>query len=250
MPLSQIWPFSFPNWDTYDFSWYVFLLILFLGLLLCLFNVRQSTGGYIPGPDSCPQLGLCVTPPWLNCYSQLRHDLQRGFTVTNAMLCHPPTKILKCTAKQSAVCSTNGFIWECKGLATMIKTCQAPDSSHVVLSPFSVLPLPLFSPLWRAIACRLLFHVLLQKTAAHQTVRSVAFLLPPSTATSHAILGRALAEQRCIFLSKRQRYFSRALLISVSLTKCWRCREEEEALMRPPSDPWGQRGSWWAVETI
>ena len=197
--------------DMYS-CWY-----FFLGLLLCLFNVRQSTGGYIPGPASCPQLGLCVTPPWLNCYSQLRHDLQRGFTVTNAMLCHPPTKILKCTAKQSAVCSTNGFIWECKGLATMIKTCQAPDSSHVALSPFSVLPLPLFSPLWRAIACRLLFHVLLQKTAAHQTVRSVAFLLPPLTCYQSCNTGKSLGWTTLHFSQQTSEIFQPGVVdISVS----------------------------------
>ena len=37
------------------------------------------------------------------------------------------------------------------------------------------------------------------------------------------------------------------------LTKCWRYMQRERkrrGLMRPPSAPRGQRGSWWAVETM
>ena len=85
----------------------------------------------------------------------------------------------------------------------MIKTCQPPDSSHVAFLCFT-LSASSHPPLTCHFSVRLLFHVLLQRTAAgHQIVGSVAFLLPaPHLLPVMQYGGRALAEQRCIFLFK------------------------------------------------
>ena len=117
----------------------------------------------------------CV--PWLNCYSQPRHDLWRGFTVTNAMLRHSPTKGWKCTAKDLTSRNWWFHIW-ILGLAKMIKSSlrQFPQG---VLLPFLISSLSL---VWRAIARRLLFHVLLQGTGAHIKLSRVSpFFCPHLT---------------------------------------------------------------------
>ena len=125
----------------------------------------------------------CV--PWLNCYSQPRHDLWRGFTVTNAMLRHSPTKGWKCTAKDLTSRNWWFHIW-ILGLAKMIKSSlrQFPQG---VLLPFLISSLYL---VWHAIARRLLFHVLLLGTGAHIKLSRVSpFFCPHLTCYQSCDLG-------------------------------------------------------------
>ena len=171
---------------------------------------------------------LCL-PHGLNCYSQLKHDRRIHCDQHNA---------LSSTDKSLEMQKIALNRWlRLRTLATMIKNVELQT---IPTSPFSLLPSSLF---WRAIACRLLFHVLPPWTAADQTVKSVAFLLPPTNRhQSRNTRGRALDEQRCIFLGKCQRYFSLQ-----RLTKCWRCREEDgfdETPIGPPGSKRQLMGCW------
>ena len=173
-------------------------------------------------------MGLCVSPRWLNCYSQLRHDLQRGFTVTNAIRCHPPTKMLKCTVKDCALLNR----WEFKDWQQVVKL--RPDSSHVA---FYVLPLPLSPSDVPLLAedCYFMYYCRRQGRASNcQECRFSSPLPNLLLPVMQRWGGRTLDEQRCVFLSW-------AYLISVShqMLEMQRGREE----MKPPSAPRGQRGS-------
>ena len=66
-----------------------------------------------------------------------------------------------------------------------------------------------------------------------------------SPATSHAILGKGLGRTTLHFSRLTSKIFHH-------LAGCMGLSDQmlEKALMRPPSAPWGQRGSWWADETL
>ena len=183
----------------------------------------------------------CV--PWLNCYSQPRHDLWRGFTVTNAMLRHSPTKGWKCTAKDLTSRNWWFHIW-ILGLAKMIKSSLRLDSSHrgscclfsSLLFPSSGVPL-------RA-DCYSMYYSLGQGRISNcQECRLSSALTSP--ATSHAIFWKGLGRTTLHFSRQTSKIFHH-------LAGCMGLSDQmlEKALMRPPSAPWGQRGSWWADETL
>ena len=141
----------------------------------------------------------------------------------------------------------------------MIKTCQAPDSSHVALSSFYVLPsTSLPTPLWRAIAlldCYFMYYCRRQGERIKVSRVSLFFsphltcYVPP---VMQYLAGRSLGWTTLHF-SLQLFQLMRVVSWYQCLTKCWRYMQRERkrrGLMRPPSAPRGQRGSWWAVETM
>ena len=127
----------------------------------------------------------CV--PWLNCYSQPRHDLWRGFTVTNAMLRHSPTKGWKCTAKDLTSRNWWFHIW-ILGLAKMIKSSLRLDSSHRgSCCLFSSLLFPSTGVPLRADCYSMYYSEGQGRISNCQECRLSSALTSP--ATSHAILG-------------------------------------------------------------
>ena len=162
-------------------------------------------------------------------------------------------------AQQStALCSTDGFIWECKGLATMIKTCQAPDSSHVALSSFYVLPFTsLPTPLWRAIAlldCYFMYYCRRQRQRIKVSRVSLFFsphltcYVPP---VMQYLAGKSLGWTTLHF-SLQLFQLMRVVSWYQCLTKCWRYMqregEEEEGFDETPIGPPGSKrelmGCW------
>ena len=123
----------------------------------------------------------------------------------------------------------------------MIKTCQAPDSSHVALSSFYVLPsTSLPTPLWRAIAlldCYFMYYCRRQRQRI-KVSRVSLFFSPHLTCYVPPVMqyraGKSLGWTTLHF-SLQLFQLMRVVSWYQCLTKCWRYMQRER----------GRGGVWW-----
>ena len=149
------------------------------------------------------------------------------------MLCHPPTKVLKC--KRSL--STDGFVWELWQRWLRMSSSRQFPHRLFLFCPLLCSDMPLLAD------CCFMYYLLGQPQI--KLSRVSPFFCHPPTATSHATPGEEPWMSNVAFFSANVR--------DISAYSVWPNvgdAERKMALMRPPSAPRGQRGSWWAVETI
>ena len=112
------------------------------------------------------------------------------------------SKAKRCAQPSNIASSGNVEDWQ--RWLRLVKLQTVPTSPFSLFASSSLLPrpsdVPLLADCYFMYYCRRQLHIKLSGVSL--------FFCPPSPATSHAILARALPEQRCIFLSKRQRYLS------------------------------------------